>query len=57
VPEFGFTGFRTASTVAAALQRAGWELTVGPRAMDGGARRGVPSEQEFDAAYVDDMRS
>ena len=50
-PETGFTEFRTASRVAAALAAAGWEVRFGAEAISPDARLGVPDEPELSNAY------
>ncbi len=50
-PELGFTEFRTASKVVETLQSLGYEVIYGQDAIDGAARRGLPSEAVLEAAY------
>lgn len=50
-PELGFTEFRTAGKVVETLQALGYHVTYGKDAMDGEARRGVPSEKELKRAF------
>ncbi|MEC1615555.1 amidohydrolase [Bacillus mojavensis] len=50
-PELGFTEFRTAGKVVETLQALGYHVTYGKDAMDGEARRGVPSEKELERAF------
>ncbi len=44
-PEVGFTEFRTAGKVVETLLALGYDVTYGKDAIDGDARRGVPSEK------------
>ncbi|UOF88986.1 amidohydrolase [Fodinisporobacter ferrooxydans] len=50
-PEVGFTEFRTASKVVEILKSLGYEVIYGAAALDPQSRRGVPSEEELEAAY------
>ncbi|USG67440.1 amidohydrolase [Brevibacillus ruminantium] len=55
-PEVGFTEFRTASKVAEILASLGYEVLIGPEAMDGDARRGLPPADVLEAAYERALR-
>jgi aminobenzoyl-glutamate utilization protein A len=50
-PELGFTEFRTASRVAAALAAAGWQVRAGAEAIGAEARMGVPDDAELAPAH------
>lgn len=55
-PEVGFTEFRTASKVVEILTSLGYEVVYGQDAMDGDARRGVPSEEQLEEAFARALR-
>ncbi|MCY8753713.1 amidohydrolase [Bacillus inaquosorum] len=50
-PEVGFTEFRTAGKVVETLLALGYHVTYGKDAIDGDARRGVPSEKDLQRAF------
>ncbi|HZG17905.1 MAG TPA: amidohydrolase [Candidatus Bathyarchaeia archaeon] len=51
-PEVGFTEFRTAAKVVEILTSLGYEVIYGQDALDGESRRGLPSEQQLEDAYL-----
>lgn len=55
-PEVGFTEFRTAAKVVEILTALGYHVTYGEEAMDGGSRRGLPSEKQLEEAYARALR-
>lgn len=50
-PEVGFCEFRTASRAAGYLADLGWDVLVGPDAITGSERLGVPPAQELERAW------
>lgn len=55
-PEVGFTEFRTASKVVQILTSLGYDVIYGKDALDGDSRRGLPSEDQLQAAYERALR-
>ncbi|OYV01225.1 MAG: peptidase M20, partial [Verrucomicrobiales bacterium VVV1] len=55
-PELGFCEFRTAATVAATLEKLGWQVAAGAEVMRAEARMEVPPAAEIAAARAEALR-